>query len=186
MKYIITIVIAVMLIGLTGCSDDKSSNPTDSNNPASNLYGSGTLAFTADSIGNFSYSGSFISTTAATGTGVAAWTGKPSTTSDYEAIIYARKANSTTSTDYASLVISNQAAITTGTYTSPGGGLTFMFEKGEASNVFVLTIGTCQITTYSASGMKGTFSGTAIRSSDGATVPITNGTFDVTFGTVSM
>jgi hypothetical protein len=191
MKYFIIVVIIVLLIGSTGCSDDKS-NPANQNNPINNLYGSGSLSFNADSIGNFSFSGSWTgAATGSTGVAVAAWTGQTSPSSDYEAIIYARTMHSTTNFDYASLVISVSTPITSGSTYTFGNGLTFMFAKGESSmtsgsNMFVLINGTCQVTSYSASGMQGTITGTAMRSADQAMVSITNGSFNVTFGTSAL
>jgi hypothetical protein len=190
MKYFITVVIIAILIGSTGCSDDKSSNPTNPNNPASNIYGSGSISFNADSIGNFSFSGSWTGAAVGTsGTAVEALTGKSGST--YAAIIYAHTWHSSNNWDNVILEITKDGTpITTGTYTATN-GLTFMFTKGATStsggsNMFILDNGSCQITSYSSTGMKGTISGTATRPTDQATISITNGTFDVTFGSYSM
>jgi hypothetical protein len=154
------------------------------------MYGSGSISFHADSIGNFSFSGAWTGASVGTsGAAVEAITGKSGST--YAAFIYAYTWHSSTNWDYVILEITNDGTpITTGTYTA-GNGLTFMLSKGATSatggsNMFILESGSCQITSYSSSGMKGTISGTATRPSDQATVSITNGTFDVTFGTYTL
>jgi hypothetical protein len=190
MQKILSLVLIVLLIAIVGCKKDSTSNPTNPNTPASNLYGSGSLSFTAGSLGNFSFSGSWTgASVGSSGTAVEALTGKNG--SDYSAIIYTYTWHSSTNWDNALLDLENTGSqITTGTYTI-GNGFAFMFTKGSTSatdfsNEYILTSGSCQVTSYSSSGMNGTFSGTAIKYSDQTTVTITNGTFNVTFGTTTM
>jgi hypothetical protein len=189
MQKILSLVLIVLLVTIVGCKKD-SSNPTNPNTPASNLFGSGSLSFTADSLGTFSFSGSWTgASVGSSGTAVEALTGRSST--DYAAIIIAYRWHSSTNWDNAVLGLTTANPITTGTYTTSN-GLTFYFTKGgtsaggNSSNMFILTSGSCQVTSYSSSGMKGTISGTAIRATDQATVTITNASFDVTFGTQTM
>ncbi|MGD0037448.1 MAG: hypothetical protein ABSC53_09175 [Bacteroidota bacterium] len=77
----------------------------------------------------------------------------------------------------------------TGTYTnsSSASGFSFTFVKGgtsstDYSNTYTLSIGTCHVTSFSSSGMQGTFSGTATNSQN-STISVTNGSFNVTFET---
>jgi len=190
MQKIFSLVLIVLLVAIVGCKKESSSNPTNPNTPASNLYGSGSISFTADSLGNFNFSGTWTGASVGTsGTAVESLKGQSGST--YAAIINAYTWHSSTNWDHAMLEITSDGTpITTSTYTA-GDGLTFTFTKGgtsaaSGSNVFVLSGGSCQVTSYSSSGMKGTISGTATRYSDNATVSITNGTFDVTFGTYTM
>ncbi|MGD0590503.1 MAG: hypothetical protein ABSA44_06845 [Bacteroidota bacterium] len=190
MQKILSLVLIVLLVTFAGCKKDSSSSPTNPITPASNLYGSGSLSFTAGSLGNLSFSGSWTgASVGSTGTAVEALTGKSG--SDYGAIIYGYTWHSSTSWDNAMVDIATTGTpITTGTYTT-NDGLTFLFTKGSTSNTdysneYMLTTGSCQLTSYSSSGMKGTFSGTATKLSDQTTVSITTGSFDVTFGTTGM
>jgi hypothetical protein len=195
MQKVLSFVLIALLVVFFGCKKDESSssNPTSPNNTTSNLLGSGSLSFTAGSLGSFSFSGSWTgASVGSSGTAVEALTGKSG--SDYGAIIYAYTWHSSTNWDNAMLDLANTGTpITTGTYV-PGANnneLAFTFTKGSTSstdfsNEYILTSGSCQLTSYSSSGMKGTFSGTAMRVSDQTTVSVTNGSFNVTFGTTQM
>ena len=57
MQKILSCVLIVLLVAIVGCKKDSSSNPINPNTPAGNLYGSGSISFTAGSLGNLSFSG---------------------------------------------------------------------------------------------------------------------------------
>ena len=193
MQKFLSLVLIVLLAVFIGCKKDESSSPTSSNNPASTVLGSGSISFTAGSLGSFSFSGNWTgASVGSSGTAVEALTGKNG--ADYGALIYGYTWHSSTNWDNAFLDLANTGApITTGTFVvgANNNELTFTFTKGSTSaadfsNEYILTSGSCQLTSYSSSGMKGTFSGTAIRVSDQTAVSVTNGSFDVTFGTTPM
>ena len=166
----------------------SSSNPT---NPGSNLLGSGSLSFTGGTLGSFGFSGAWTGS-ASTGSGgaVEALTGVQDLV--YGAIVYGYYWHSTTNWDLAWLYVANQgSALTPGTYTlgATNKGFQFWFEKGANSSSvndsleYILMSGTCTVTSYSSTGMKGTFSGTAVNLvNTTSTINVTNGSFDVTFG----
>lgn len=167
----------------------SSSNPT---NPGSDVLGSGSLSFSADTAGTFNFSGAWTgSASTGSGSAVEALTGVSD--SVYGGVVYGYYWHTSTNWDLAWVYVGNKgSAITPGTYTVDGTNkeFQFWFEKGatsaavNASNEYVLVSGTCTVTSYSSSGMKGTFSGTAVNTlHTTTTISVTNGSFNVTFGT---
>ena len=174
MQKILSCVLIVLLVAIVGCKKDSSSNPINPNTPAGNLYGSGSISFTAGSLGNLSFSGSW-AVTSSGNTG--------------NSVVIGNTWHSSSNWDMVTLLL-----WTNGTGTDTVGitdnGFSFTFLKGgtsstDISNEYTLTSGTCHVTSFSSTGMQGTFSGTAAKS-DQSTVTITNGTFNVTFGTAGM
>ncbi len=134
---IILLTCAVLCMSLFFVSCKKSSGSSTSsnnpggNNPGSNLYGSGSLSFTAGSLGNLSFSGSWTGVSVgSSGTAVEALTGTSG--SDHAAIIYAYDWHSSNNWDNAMLDLTSSTAIAPGTYTT-NTGLLFFFTKGSTS-----------------------------------------------------
>lgn len=70
-----------------------------------------------------------------------------------------------------------------GTYTFGSNNLASMSWLPDASgNAYLATAGSATITTINDDEVKGTFSFEGLRISDGATISITNGSFDVGYG----
>ena len=186
MQKVMSLFLIAMLIAIVGCKkDDSSSSPTSSNNTTttSHLLGSGSISFTAGSLGSLSFSGSWAGTSSgSSGTGVEALTGSSAT------YVAGYTWHSSSNWDIATLLLWTNG---TGTRTnsSIASDFSFTFVKGgtsatDQSNSYSLTLGTCNVTNFSSSGMQGTFSGTATNSQNN-TVSVTNGSFNVTFGTQS-
>jgi hypothetical protein len=187
-KFILVVLISVALVLLmASCKKSDSGNPAGPDNPASTLLGSGSISLTTSTLGNFSINGAWTgSASGGSGSAVAAFTGQDG--SDYGAIIYGYVWRSTTDWDNVWLIIATTGTpISTGSYTIGGDReFTVLVSKGtssagDMSNGYYMTSGTCTLTSYSSTGMQGTFSGTAERGTE--TTSITNGSFNVTFGT---
>jgi hypothetical protein len=184
---LVMIVSVVLVFMMTSCKKSSSDNPTGPNNPASTVMGSGSISLTTSTLGNFSANGTWTgSASGSSGSAVAAFTGQDG--SDYGAIIYGYIWRSATDWDNVWLIIATTGTpISTGSYTIGGDReFTLLVSKGtssagDISNGYYMTSGTCTITSYSSTGMQGTFSGTATRGTE--TTSITNGSFNVTFGT---
>ncbi len=190
-KSLVTVLIMLMCLSLLSISckkDSSDDNPAGPDNPASSVYGSGSISFTAGALGTISMSGAWNGQSSGTsGSAVEALTGQSG--NDYGAVIYGYAWSSSNKWNNIWLSVGNTgSAITTGTYTvgADQKELIFMFSldgtsQTDMSNSYYFTSGTCNVTSYSTSGMQGTFSGTA--SNGTSTVNVTNGTFNVKFGT---
>lgn len=82
-----------------------------------------------------------------------------------------------------SMTLSFVAVAGPGTFDLDSGNLASMsYTPDAASGPFISTVGSATITTLNDDKVKGTFSFEGTRFSDGATVAIVNGTFDVGYG----
>jgi hypothetical protein len=105
-------------------------------------------------------------------------------------------ANSVTAAEITSLFIAGATAsadamtitfvgtVATGQHTLGDGTLVSMsfIDSGEIANTFVGSTGTVNITVITSEKVKGTFSFNGKRASDGESVTVTSGTFDVEYG----
>lgn len=192
-KFVFVMIMSIALVVLMGSCKKSSSNPTSSNNPPGTNYGGGTLSFNTNSssAGNYSISGSFNPASYGTsGSGVMSWYDSSSN----GAWAYGYVWHSSSNWDLAILEFTRPAgtAMGTGSYNFADETATLIFvkgatgEAGSGGDYYGLNQGTGNITSYSSTGMKGNFSGSGIQvsgSAVGAAVQVTNGSFDVTFGT---
>ena len=190
---LVMIVVMVFVLTLSSCKKDEG-NPAGPNNPIAELYGSGSVSFNTNSsiVGNYNISGAFNPTSyGSNGSGVWCWHDAGSNTAGIYGYIWR------SSSDWDQVVISvykSSGALTTGTYDFTEQEASVSIVKGASGmgsadgSRFVFDAGTLTITSITSTGMKGNFSGTGIGySSDvmGTPIQVTNGSFDVTFGTAS-
>jgi hypothetical protein len=189
---LVTFLSIILIVFVVSC---KKSESFTNSNPTTSDMGSGSISFNTSTKGNISMNGAWTgSAVGSSGTAVAAVTGHDG--ADYGAIIYGYAWHSSTNWDYVWLDIATTGGpLTTGTYSvgADNKELAFEFSKGgssptDASNVYYLMSGSCNLTNYSSTGMKGTFSGTAVHYNATGTEDstfVTNGSFDVTFGDIN-
>ncbi len=194
LRFGLVMIISVALVLLMASCKKSDSNPTNSNNPPGANYGGGSLSFNTNSssVGNFNLSGSFNPTSyGSSGSGVMCWYESSANT----AIVYGYVWRSSSDWDLVILEFNRPTgtALGTGSYSFSNQSATLIFIKGangmsaSNGNEYVLDEGTANMTSYSSTGMKGNFSGTGVGVTGavvGQAIQVTNGSFDVTFGTV--
>jgi hypothetical protein len=195
-KFILVVLVSVALVLLmASCKKSDSGNPAGPDNPATGLYGSGSVSFNTNStvVGNYNISGSFDPTSyGSSGSGVWCW----HYTSQNTVGLYGYVWRSSTDWDYIFLSFSKPTAnpLGTGTYNFSENEVSMIIVKGATSiggsdgSDFAVDAGTANITSFSSTGMKGNFSGTGVGYTAavmGTEIQITNGSFDVTFGTAA-
>ncbi len=183
-------VCALLAILMLSCNKDAT-NPLDTGDgPTSGDYGSGTLTFNTNKVGNFASTGTW-SGSAGQGVGSGIWAYiEPQSQVVW---IYGLKWRSQSDWDVALLELTNSgAAPTTGSYSFQGSGAknaTLSFATNVSSFTdytqgYMLTGGLCNITSLSSTGLRGNFSGTGVHTTDsGKSIAVTNGVVEVTFGT---
>jgi hypothetical protein len=193
-KFLLVMLVSLALVlVMSSCKKDSSDNPAGPDNPAAALYGSGSISFNTNStvMGNYSMSGSFNPGSYGTsGSGIMCYYDANSNS----AWIYAYKWTSSSNWDWTVFTVHRTSALGTGSYSFADNGASLSIVKGASGmgssngTYYVIDEGTANVTAFSSTGMRGNFSGTGVGISDdvyGQPIQLTNGSFDVTFGTAS-
>jgi hypothetical protein len=192
--FLVMMVCMALVVLMASCKKSDSGNPAGPDNPVTGAYGTGSISFYTNSsvIGNYSLSGSFNPTGYGTsGTGLMCYYD----VSSNSAWIYAYKWTSSTNWDWTVLSFNRTTSLGTGTYSFAENEAMLSIIKGASGmsssdgTHYIIDEGTANMTSFSTTGMKGNFGGTGLGVSDnvlGLPIQLTNGSFDVTFGTTAV